>query len=278
MTQVSIVNSSFNAITQADTVTRTTIKRVRILHSYFNVITTDETVNWATQLIQLGHRGYLCSVNVAILMMMSRDSRLQRFIKNAALVVADGQPIVWASQWLARPLPERVAGIDLIDALAKRAEQERFRVYLLGASREIIRAAAANLQSKYPRLDICGYDDGYFSPAEACDRVEAIRQSGAQILLVGMGVPRQEFFLEEHWSDLDVSLAIGVGGSFDVIAGLKKRAPYWVQEAGMEWLYRLLQEPKRLWKRYLVTNLQFIYYLLREMLQIAFSEQTSHKG
>jgi len=255
---------------------RTTIKRVRILHSYFNVLTTDETVNWATQLIQLGHRGYLCAVNVAILMMMSRDSRLQRFIKNAALVVADGQPIVWASQWLAHPLPERVTGIDLIDALAKRAEQERFRVYLLGASREVIRAAAANLQSKYPRLDICGYDDGYFSPAEARDRVKAIRQSGAQILFVGMGVPRQEFFLEEHWSDLDVSLAIGVGGSFDVIAGLKKRAPHWVQEAGMEWLYRLLQEPKRLWKRYLVTNLQFIYYLLREMLQMAFLEPTSH--
>lgn len=276
MTQVSIVNSSFNAITQADTVTRTTIKRVRILHSYFNVITTEETVDWAAQLIHLGHQGYVCTVNVAILMMMSRDSRLQRFIKNAALVVADGQPIVWASQWLAHPLPERVTGIDLIDALAKRAEQERFRVYLLGASREVIRAAAANLQSKYPRLDICGYDDGYFSPAEAGDRVKAIRQSGAQILFVGMGVPRQEFFLEEHWSDLDVSLAIGVGGSFDVIAGLKKRAPHWVQEAGMEWLYRLLQEPKRLWKRYLVTNLQFIYYLLREMLQMAFLEPTSH--
>ncbi len=270
MNQVSIVNTSCNAITQVDTVTGITTKQVRILHSYFNVITTKETVDWAAQLIHLGHQGYVCTVNVAILMMISRDSRLQQFIKNAALVVADGQPIVWASQWLARPLPERVTGIDLIDALAKRAEQERFRVYLLGGSQEVIRVAAANLQLKYPQLDICGYDDGYFSPAEARIRVKAIRQSGAQILFVGMGVPRQEFFLEEHWSDLGVSLAIGIGGSFDVIAGIKKRAPEWLQEAGLEWLYRLLQEPKRLWKRYLVTNLQFIYYLLREMLRMAF--------
>jgi N-acetylglucosaminyldiphosphoundecaprenol N-acetyl-beta-D-mannosaminyltransferase len=274
MNQMPIHNNSSGLVTQADAVEVTTINRVQILNGCFNRVTTEETVDWAMRTIQLGYRGYLCTVNVAILMMMARDSSLQRFVDNAALVVADGQPIVWASRGLANALPERVTGIDLIDALAKRAEQERFQVYLLGASREIIQAAAANLQSKYPRLEICGYDHGYFFPAEAPERVKAIRQSGAQILLVGMGVPRQDFFLEEHWSDLGVNLAIGVGGSFDVIAGRKKRAPHWVQQAGMEWLYRLLQEPKRLGIRYLVTNLQFIYQLSRAVLRAAILKPT----
>ncbi|MDJ0899160.1 MAG: WecB/TagA/CpsF family glycosyltransferase [Xenococcus sp. MO_188.B8] len=238
------------------------MNRKKILNGSFDSITTAETSDWATQLIKLGERGYICTVNVAILMMMSADSQLQRFVERASLVVADGQPIVWASRLLSQALPERVTGIDLIDSLAVRAEKEQFRIYLLGATQEVITTAAANLKSRYPKLDICGFDDGYFSASETSERVQAIRQSGAQILIVGMGVPRQEVFLEENWSDLGVNLAIGVGGSFDVIAGKKKRAPSWMQTAGLEWLYRLIQEPQRLWKRYLVTNLQFIYRLL----------------
>ena len=238
------------------------MNRKKILNGSFDSVTTAETSDWATQLIKLGERGYICTVNVAILMMMSTDSQLQRFVEKASLVVADGQPIVWASRLLSQALPERVTGIDLIDSLAVRAEKEQFRIYLLGATQEVITTAAANLKSRYPKLDICGFDDGYFSAAETSKRVQAIRQSGAQILIVGMGVPRQEVFLEENWSDLGVNLAIGVGGSFDVIAGKKKRAPLWMQTAGLEWLYRLIQEPQRLWKRYLVTNLQFIYRLL----------------
>ncbi len=238
------------------------MNRKKILNGSFDSVTTAETSDWATQLIKLGERGYICTVNVAILMMMSADSQLQRFVEGASLVVADGQPIVWASRLLSQALPERVTGIDLIDSLAVRAEKEQFRIYLLGATQEVITTAAANLKSRYPKLDICGFDDGYFSASETSERVQAIRQSGAQILIVGMGVPRQEVFLEENWSDLGVNLAIGVGGSFDVIAGKKKRAPLWMQTTGLEWLYRLIQEPQRLWKRYLVTNLQFIYRLL----------------
>lgn len=240
------------------------MNRKKILNGSFDDVTTAETLNWATRLIQLGKRGYLCTVNVAILMKMASDLQLQEFVEGASLVVADGQPIIWASRWLSNTLPERVTGIDLIDALAKRAEEEHFEIYLLGATREVITTAAANLKLRYPRLDICGFDDGYFSAAETPERVRAIRQSGAKILIVGMGVPRQELFLKQNWSDLGVNLAIGVGGSFDVIAGKKKRAPLWMQKVGLEWFYRLMQEPRRLWKRYLVTNLQFIYRLLRQ--------------
>lgn len=241
------------------------MNRVQILNGQFDRVSLESTVNWITQLIQSGDRGYICTVNVAILMMMLENPRLQRFVERASLIVADGQPIVWASRWFKRELPERVTGIDLIEEIAQQAVKHQFRVYLLGATQEVITATANALNQRYPHLHICGCADGYFSAAEAPKRVQAIRESGAQILLVGMGVPRQEYFMEEYWSQLGVNLAIGVGGSFEVIAGKKKRAPVWVQETGLEWLYRLVQEPHRLGKRYLVTNSQFIYLLGREL-------------
>jgi N-acetylglucosaminyldiphosphoundecaprenol N-acetyl-beta-D-mannosaminyltransferase len=262
ITNVSLLRS--NSDSQVETSDDT---RVQLLNGSFDPVTTQETVDWAVQLIQAGQRGYLCTVNVAILMMMRSNERLRRFTENAALIVADGKPIVWASRLLSRSLPERVTGVDLIDALAARAEQEGLGIYFLGANSKIIETAAAGLQAKYPRLKICGVADGYFSLDQAGERVKAIRESGAHILFVGMGVPRQEVFLEENWSELGVNLAIGVGGSFDVLSGLRRRAPHWVQEVGLEWLYRLLQEPRRLWKRYLVTNSQFVFELLRFMMR-----------
>lgn len=240
--------------------------RVQLLNCEFDVITTEGTVDWALDLIKAGKRGYICTVNVAILMMMKSNDRLRRFIEQAALIVADGTPVVWASRWFSRPLPERVTGVDLVDELAARAEREGLGIYLLGAAPDVIATAAASLQAKYPQLQI-SFSDGYFPLNQAGDRVKAIRESGAQILFVGMGVPRQEVFLEENWAELGVNLAVGIGGSFDVLAGLRKRAPLWVQEVGLEWLYRLVQEPRRLWKRYLTTNTQFMYELLRAAIQ-----------
>ncbi|GAB1539432.1 exopolysaccharide biosynthesis glycosyltransferase VpsK [Scytonema sp. NUACC21] len=252
----------------------TATKRVHILNSSFDPVTTQETVDWAIRSIQQGKRGYICTVNVAILMMMRNNERLAKFVNKAALIVADGQPIIWASRLFATPLPHRVAGIDLIDELAAVSEQLGLHIYLLGATMEVITAAVSKLQSKYPRLNI-SFDNGYFTPQQAAERAEAICQSGADILFVGMGVPRQEYFLEEHWANLGVKLAIGIGGSFDVIAGRKKRAPLWVQEVGLEWLYRLLQEPRRLWKRYLFTNLQFLYRLLRALVTKIYKKQAA---
>ncbi|KAF3883999.1 WecB/TagA/CpsF family glycosyltransferase [Tolypothrix bouteillei VB521301] len=249
-------------------------QRVQILNSSFDPVTIQETVNWAIRFIQEEKRGYICTVNVAILMMMENNKRLAKIINKAVLIVADGQPIIWTSRWLSAPLPSRVAGIDLIYELAAVAEQRQLGIYLLGGTTDVIADAAAKLQSKHPRLKI-SFDNGYFSSQQAAGRAEAIRQSGASILFVGMGVPRQEYFLEEHWENLGVNLAIGVGGSFDVIAGRKKRAPLWVQEVGLEWLYRLLQEPRRLWRRYLFTNLQFIYTLLQAFIHKSQKKQAA---
>lgn len=264
MTNAEGLNWDTSSITVAPELS--TADRVQILNGEFDALSTQETVSWAMRLIHSGQRGYLCTVNVAILMMMRSNDRLRQFIEKAALIVADGQPLVWASHWLSRPLPERVTGIDLIDELSARAAQEGIGIYLLGATPEVIAATAEKLQARYPTLKICGFDDGYFKLDQAEERVKAVRESGAQILFVAMGVPRQEQFLEENWAALGVNLAIGVGGSFDVIAGIRHRAPLWIQEVGLEWLYRLLQEPRRLWKRYLITNSQFIYELVRSAL------------
>ena len=135
------------------------------------------------------------------------------------------------------------------------------RVYLLGATQSVVSTLAQRLRERHKGLQIA-FSDGYFSPQESRARAEMIRSSGADILLVGMGVPRQEIFLEEELEHSGASIGIGVGGSFDVLAGLRKRAPLWVQNLGFEWLYRLVQEPRRLFARYFVTNCQFIWLLL----------------
>ena len=239
---------------------------IEILNGRFDPITLDETVEVVTRRIQAGERGYLCTVNVAILMMMRQDPRLQRFVDNAAMVVADGQPLIWGSRMLGRRLPERVAGVELVERLCERAAREGFGVYLLGGRREVVEKVAERFQAQFPGLRLSGVDDCYFSDAEGKERADAVARSGAKILIAAMGVPRQEWFIEEHWERLGVPFAIGVGGSFDVLAGLRARAPVLIQRVGMEWLFRLAQEPGRLWKRYLVTNAQFLYLMSREIL------------
>jgi N-acetylglucosaminyldiphosphoundecaprenol N-acetyl-beta-D-mannosaminyltransferase len=237
--------------------------RCRVLNGSFDCVRVGQAVDAIARLIRSGGRGYVATVNVAMLMMMRSDDRLQRFVDRATLIVADGQPIVWASRWISAGLPERVAGIDLLHEVLATAERERFGVFLLGARRSVLEAATARIRIRHPGLTVCGTADGYFSDAEAEARVRAIADSHAQILVVGMGVPRQEYFLDRHWADLGVNVAIGVGGSLDVIAGARYRAPEILRRIGLEWLFRLAQEPRRLWKRYLVTNSQFVYLLLK---------------
>jgi N-acetylglucosaminyldiphosphoundecaprenol N-acetyl-beta-D-mannosaminyltransferase len=243
------------------------VARVRVLNGQFDPLTLPDAVDAIAAMIRSRARGWVATVNVAILMMMRADPRLQAFVDRAALVVADGQPIVLASRWIARALPERVAGIDLVEALLARAAREGFGVYLLGARPAALAAAARRVRERWPALRLSGIADGYFAPEAAAERARAVARSGAELLFVGMGAPRQEYFLETYWDELGATAAIGVGGSLDVLAGLRARAPRPLQRVGLEWLFRLGQEPRRLWKRYLVTNSQFSYLLLKELLR-----------
>lgn len=241
--------------------------RVTLLNGKFDPLTLSQTTDAIFKDLAERKRGWLCTVNVAILMMMRGDARLQQFVDRASIIVADGQPLVWIAPWLDKPLPERVTGVDLVESICARAVVEKKSIYLLGATSSIVEILANRLRNKFPGLQV-DYADGYFSSNDAVTRADKVRQSGASILLVGMGVPRQEFFIEKQWERLGVGMAIGVGGSFDVLAGLRRRAPIWVQSLGLEWTHRMLQEPRRLFKRYLVTNLQFIRCLFAEFVRL----------
>jgi len=239
--------------------------RLRFLNGQFDVVTLPQTVDRIFGLLATGGRGWLSTVNVAYLMMMRSDQRLQSFVDRSMMVVADGQPLVWCAPWFGGTLPERVTGVDLVEVICERAAREGRRVYFLGAHRDIVTVLAERLRERYPRLQL-DYADGYFGKEEEAARADRVRASSADILFVGMGVPRQEYFIEDNWDRLGVGMAIGVGGSFDVLAGLRTRAPAWVQRIGMEWFFRLIQEPRRLLPRYLVTNSQFVRLVLRVRL------------
>jgi N-acetylglucosaminyldiphosphoundecaprenol N-acetyl-beta-D-mannosaminyltransferase len=234
------------------------LKRVRILNGSFDPITLHDTATFVREAIATGRRGVICTVNVAMLMMMRRDATLRRVVESSALTVADGQPIVWVSRLFGKKLPERVAGVELISVLAALAAREQFPIYLLGARRDVVDEVACRLTNRYSGLEIAGVADGYFSEHEAVARADAVRTSGAKLLIVAMGVPRQEAFLDEHFESCGATVALPVGGGFEVIAGKRVRAPGWIRKLGLEWLFRLAQEPRRLFKRYLVTNTQFI--------------------
>lgn len=240
--------------------------KVRFLNASFDPLTLDGTVDRIFHHIQSGFHGWLCTVNVSIMMMMRGDSRLQAFVDRASIVVADGQPIIWCTPWFGLPLPERVTGVDLVEAICGRAVQQNIGIYLLGSTTDNVGKLAKRLRDEFPGVNI-EFSNGYFSDEEAPLRADHIKASGAKILLVGMGVPRQEIFIEDQLERSGVNMAIGVGGSFDVLAGLRSRAPVWIQKIGMEWLYRLVQEPRRLFKRYLVTNSQFIWMVFTELLR-----------
>lgn len=237
--------------------------RVTLLNGSFDTLTSDELIERVMGDVRDGQRGWVATVNVAILMMMRNDRRLQRFVERARWVVADGQPLVWHSRVAGTPLPERVVGVELVDPICSRAETEQVGVFLLGGTSEVVTTLATDLQQRYPQLSL-HHADGYFTSEEAPERARRIADSHAAILLVGMGVPRQERFIEDYWNELGATVAIGVGGSFDVLAGLRRRAPLWMQRSGLEWTFRLVQEPRRLGRRYVTTNAQYLWALARQ--------------
>ena len=240
--------------------------RIAILNGTFDPCTRGEAVDAVFEAIDAGRRGWFCTVNVSTLMTMRADPTLQSFVDRAAFVVADGQPLVWCAPLFGGSLPERVTGIDLIDVLCARAVRDGRGVYLLGATGEVLGRTLERLRLQNPGLRIAG-SDGYFRATEAPARADAIRRSGASILLVGMGSPRQEVFIEQQWERLGATIAIGVGGSFDVIAGLRMRAHPMLGRLGMEWAVRLAQEPRRLMRRYAVTNKMFCVLIMRTLIE-----------
>lgn len=222
-----------------------------------DAVTMSQVVEHIGERLERGGIISISAVNVAKLVNMHRDPLLRESVESGDLVLADGMPLVWLSRLKGDPLPERVAGIDLMYELFKLADQRALRVFLLGAKSDTLERVVRIIREEYPNAMIVGYRDGYFREHEYEEVACSVRDARPDILLVAISSPKKELFMLRWSSLMNVPVCHGVGGSFDVMAGLTRRAPKWMQRSGLEWFYRFLQEPRRMWKRYLVTNLLF---------------------
>jgi N-acetylglucosaminyldiphosphoundecaprenol N-acetyl-beta-D-mannosaminyltransferase len=236
------------------------------------------TLGAVEEIIAAGVYTQHMAINAAKLVTMHDDPKLTRIVDDCGLVNADGQAVVWASRMLGDPLPARVAGVDLMQELLGLAERKGYRVFFLGAKTDVLATALENILEQQPRLQVAGARDGYFTDAQETEVCEQIRASRADILFVAMSSPRKEYFLGEHGPVLGVPFVMGVGGSIDVIAGVTRRAPTRWQRLGLEWLYRLLQEPRRMFKRYAVTNTRFAVLVGRALLTRPFASRHHAHG
>jgi len=226
----------------------------------------EEAMAVIEKLVLSGGSHYMTVVNAAKIVTARDNAKLRDVILNADLVTADGMSVVWASRLLGRSLKGRVTGIDMFDKLLERASAMGWSVYLLGASEESLREVAARLTTRYKTLRLAGSHNGYFGASEAGDIADEISAARADLLFVAMGSPSQEYWISENLLRSGVRFAMGVGGAFDHLSGRSRRAPRWMQDAGLEWFYRLMREPRRLWRRYLIGNSIFIWLVLRQLI------------
>lgn len=229
-------------------------------------LTMEETVNEISRRLDDGEFVQHVVVNVAKVVKMQTDPVLRESVISCDIINIDGAGVVIGGRFLGLDIPERVAGVDLFLQLLGMASNKKLPVYLLGAKQEIIEKTVSVLTEKFPELHIAGYHHGYFWDDEE-SVVSEIKNSGAKLLFVAITSPMKENFINRWKEVLGVNFVMGVGGTFDVIAGKVKRAPVWMQNAGLEWFYRVIQEPRRMWKRYLVTNSNFAWMLLKAKMK-----------
>jgi N-acetylglucosaminyldiphosphoundecaprenol N-acetyl-beta-D-mannosaminyltransferase len=226
---------------------------VAILGVPFDSVTTAETIDIVERMIESGEPHYVATANVDFLVQAARDVELRRILFDAHLVLCDGTPLLWASRLLGNRLPERVAGSDVVPLLLKEAAEKGYGVYFLGAEPEVAAQAVAKLREQSPALRVVGHHSPPFKPLVEMDHEEIIKRIQAakpDLLFVGFGCPKQEKWINMHYQRLGVPVCVGVGGTIDFLAGHRRRAPMWMRQAGVEWIYRMAQEPRRLFKRY----------------------------
>lgn len=219
---------------------------VRIMDVPIHKVTMDEAANTVTSFMEEDSTHMIFTPNPEIIMEAQKDSDLMEILNKADLVVPDGIGVVIASRILkVDTLPERVGGYDLMQNVLNKLKNTNKRVYFLGSKPGVAQLAAENMRRKYPGLQIVGFRDGYFNKDNEAEIIEEIRNLGVDLLLVGLGAPRQEKWINEHIKLLNAKVCVGVGGSLDVMAGVVKRAPIIYQKLGLEWFYRLITNPKR---------------------------------
>lgn len=243
----------------------------------------NEAIQWAVNYLTKRAENpptLIVGPNAQLVTLAEKNPQFARAMCSAGLAVPDGISVVMASRWLGSPVPERVPGGELMEALCAESARHGFSVFFLGGLPGAAELAAERLKEKYPGLNIAGTycpAYGFEKDAEQCSHVrEKIRESAPDLLFVAFGAPKQEIWMWENCPTLPVGIAMSVGAAFDTQAGLRKRAPVWAQRSGTEWLYRLVKEPRRLWRRYLIGNVEFLLLVMRQMLSA--SRQRVHHG
>ena len=242
------------------------MQRIKILNTNIDNLSMKESLEKIEESIESAKQIHHVVVNAGKIVMMQKDLQLRQSVNESDLINADGQAVVWASRLLGKPLKERVAGIDLMDNLVSLAFRKNYKIFFFGAKEETVKKIVEIYSKKYSSSIIAGYRNGYFEKEEEQTIAKEIAESKANILFVAISSPTKENFLYENKTLLaKVNFVMGVGGSFDVVSGKVKRAPSWMQKLGLEWFYRFTQEPKRMWKRYLVGNSKFIIMVFKEV-------------
>jgi N-acetylglucosaminyldiphosphoundecaprenol N-acetyl-beta-D-mannosaminyltransferase len=237
--------------------------RSRFLGLPLDVLTAEETVRQVESLIDGGGVHQHVVLNASKVVQAQHDEELRSAIEACDIVNADGMSVVWAGRLLGIPVPERVAGIDLMERLLERAASRGWPVYFLGAQQAVVERVVEFETQRYADLRVAGYRNGYWTEAEEGSVVAEIAAASPVLLFVAMPSPKKEQFLVKHRDVIKAPFVMGVGGSFDVVAGVTRRAPVWMQRSGLEWAFRLKEEPRRMTKRYLVGNSKFIALVVK---------------
>lgn len=236
--------------------------RIKFMNTDIDNLTMAETLNEIDKLIQKKNCSYVVTPNVDHIVRLEKDEELQKVYKNASLILTDGKPLIWISKWYKTPIKEKISGSDLFPRVCQLAANKNYTMYLLGAAEGVADTAAKNLMKKYPGLNIVGtYSPpfGFEKNKQEMKKIKTqIQDVHPDILIVGLGCPKQEKFMYYHCKELGVPISFGLGASIDFEAGNIKRAPKWMSNHGLEWLYRFSKEPKRLFKRYFVDDLKII--------------------
>ncbi|AQY52347.1 beta-1,4-N-acetyl-mannosaminyltransferase [Listeria weihenstephanensis FSL R9-0317] len=238
--------------------------RTFLLGSYVDSLTMQETVDQVENIIQIGKPVQHVVINASKINLMAENEELANIVNDSPLINADGQSIVWAMKFLGHEIEERVTGIDLFENLVKKSAEKGYRVYYFGAKEDVVQEVVRLHQETYPNLKIAGYRNGYFDDTESEEIALDIKKSKADIVFVAFSSPKKEQWIHMYKETMGVPFVMGVGGSFDIIAGVTKRAPRWMQKVGLEWFYRFIQEPRRMFKRYFVGNLSFVWKVMKE--------------
>ena len=248
------------------------MSRVRVVNLNIDVISYCIALQNAIELAKQNTPSYVCFVNGHMLIEAYWDRQYSDYVNKASLVLADGKPVALSCRLLYKIKQDRIAGMDFMPSIIEACAREKLSIFLFGSSAEVLSQLSKKIQSEYPHLTIAGIRSPSFyafTLEEAARYVQEINLSKAHVVLVGLGCPKQETWMARYSNDIHATL-LGVGGAFSVYAGLTGRAPLWMQKASLEWLYRLIQEPRRMWKRYLVTNVFFVALLMKQYASIRF--------